>query len=222
MYLGGLSLSPDEGFTARTSLYLVPDILLSSYTDGQWNGKLGDFSVNLSSQFMIQAAVGEELLTGPDFTAWVFGAMAEVGRGGLTLTLGYTANGSDDDCQTPYGMWPGYTNMIIGVFDRAAEQTLLFGAAYDFGHVGVDGLSLTTLAALDTHIADDLLLWNEYDFIATYDFSAIESLPHWLSPLSFNAQYALLQNEYPGGSSNVENELRLILNYEVKSTGRDL
>ena len=35
-------------------------------------------------------------------------------------------------------MWPGHTNMIIGVFDRAGEQALLLGAAYDLGHVGID------------------------------------------------------------------------------------
>lgn len=222
MYLGGLALSPDDDITARTSLYVVPNILLSSYTDAQWTGQMEDYGLDLSSQFMIQTGVGDELLTGPDFTAWVFGIKGDVSRGGLTLTAGYTANGSDDDWQTPYGMWPGYTNMVIGVFDRAQEQTLLLAAAYDFGHIGLDGLNFTTMVALDTHVADDLPMWNEYDFIASYDLSAIEGLPRWLSPLSLDAQCALLQKDYPGGTSNVEDELRLILNYELKSAGRDL
>lgn len=222
MYLGGFALTPNDDIKARTSLYVVPDILLSSYTDGQWTGKFDGYDFSLSSQFMIQTGVGEELLTGPDFTAWVFGIMGDVSRGGLTLSAGYTANGSDDDWQTPYGMWPGYTNMIIGVFDRAEEQTLLLSAGFDFGHVGLDGLNLTTMVALDTHVADDLPLWNEYDFIASYDLSAVDGLPRWLSPLSFNAQYALLQKDYSGGSGYVEDELRLILNYEIKSTGKDL
>lgn len=222
MYLGGLALSPNEDIKARTSLYVVPDILLSSYTDGQWSGAHGGFDFNLSSQFMIQTGVGDELLTGPDFTAWVFGIMGDVSRAGVTLTAGYTANGSQNEWQTPFGMWPGYTNMIIGVFDRAEEQTLLLGASYDFGHVGLDGLSFTTLAALDTHVADDLPLWYEYDFIASYNLSAVEGLPHWLSPLSLNAQYALLQKDFPGGSSYTEDELRLILNYEISTTGKDL
>ena len=48
MYLGGLALSPDDDIKARTSLYVVPDILLSSYTDGQWNiGEHGGFSFDL-------------------------------------------------------------------------------------------------------------------------------------------------------------------------------
>lgn len=222
MYLGGLALAPNEDTMARTSLYVVPDILLSSYTDAQWKGELGGNGLNLSSQFMIQTGVGDALLTGSDFTAWVFGIMGEVSRAGVTLTAGYTANGSQEDWQTPYGMWPGYTNMIIGVFDRAEEQTLLLGAEYDFGHVGIDGLSFTALAALDTHIADDLPAWYEYDFIASYDLSVIDGLPHWLSPLSLNAQYALLQKDFPGGGGYVEDELRLILNYEITATGRDL
>ena len=106
--------------------------------------------------------------------------------------------------------------------DRAGEQTLLLGAAYDLGHVGIDGLTLSTLVAIDTHVAEDLPMWSEYDFIASYDLSAIDSLPHWLSPLSLNAQYALLQSDDPDGDSNLSDELRLILNYELKSSGKDL
>ena len=112
--------------------------------------------------------------------------------------------------------------MVIGVFDRAEEQTVLISAAYDFGQIGMHGLTFTTMAAIDTHIADDQPRWTEYDFLASYNLSAVDSLPHWLSPLSFNAQYALLQKDYPGGGSYTENELRLILNYEMKRTGTDL
>jgi hypothetical protein len=222
MYLGGLALAPSDDLKARTSLYVVPDILLSSYSDGGWSGQFDGFSLNISGQFMIQTGIGDELLTGPDFTPWVAGIKADVSRGGLTLTAGYTANGSNDDWQSPYGMWPGYTNMVIGVFDRAGEQTLLLGAAYDLAHVGIDGLTLSTLVAIDTHVAEDLPMWSEYDFIASYNLSAIDSLPHWLSPLSLNAQYGLLQSDEPDGDSNLSDELRLILNYELKSTGTDL
>jgi hypothetical protein len=108
------------------------------------------------------------------------------------------------------------------VFDRAEEQTLLLTAAYDFGHIGIHGLTFTTMAAIDTHIADDLPRWTEYDFLASYDLSAIDGLPQWLSPLSLNAQYALLQKDYPDGSGYTEDELRLILNYEIKTTGKEL
>jgi hypothetical protein len=222
MYLGGLAFSPDGGIKARTSLYVVPDILLSSYSDGQWSRQFDSYSVTLSGQFMIQTGIGGELLTGPDFTPWVAGIKADVSRGGLTLTAGYTANGSDDDWQSPYGMWPGYTNMMVGVFDRAGEHAVLLGAAFDLAHAGLDGLKLGTLAALDTHVGQDLAMWNEYDFIASYDLSAIEGLPRWLSPLSLKAQYGLLHREEPDGSSNLPDELRLILNYELQTTGKDL
>ena len=221
MYLGGLALSPSDDIKARTSLYVVPDILLSSYTDGEWQGQYGGFSLDLSGQFMIQTGIGNELLTGPDFTPWVAGIKADVTRGGLTLTAGYTANGSNDDWQSPYGMWPGYTNMVIGVFDRAEEQTVLLGASYDLGHVGIDGFNVSTLVALDTHVAQDLAMWSEYDFIASYSLAAIDGLPHLLSPLSLDAQYALLQSDKPG-NNYLSDELRLILNYELKATGKDL
>ena len=118
-------------------------------------------------------------------------------------------------------MWPGYTNMVIGVFDRAEEQTVLLGASYDLGHVGIDGFNVSTLVALDTHVAQDLAMWSEYDFIASYSLAAIDGLPHLLSPLSLDAQYALLQSDKPG-NNYLSDELRLILNYELKATGKDL
>ena len=223
MYLGSLTLTPDDDIKARTSLYLVPNILTSSYTDGHWNlGEHHGLSFDLSSQFMIQSGTGRERLTGPDSTAWVFGIMGDVTRGGLTLTAGYTANGSDNSWQAPYGMWPGYTNMLIGVFDRAGEQAVLLGAAYDFTHLGIPGLNVSVQTALDTHVAEDQPMWSEYDFMADYDLSAIENLPHWLSPLSLRAQYALLQSDGRESGSNLSEELRVILNYELKSTGKDL
>lgn len=221
MYLGGLTFSPNEQIKARTSLYVVPNLLASSYSEGQW--ALGQFdgnSINLSSQFMIQTGIGDELLT--DSTSWVFGVMGDVTQGGLTLTAGYTANGSDEDWQSPYGMWPGYTNMVIGVFDRAGEQAVLLGAAYDLAHIGMEGLNVSVQAAIDTHVADGLPKWSEYDFTADYDFSAIHNVPRWMAPMSIRAQYALLQSDDTDGDGNLSGEVRLILNYELKSKGKNL
>lgn len=132
----------------------------NSILDGQRAGQFDRYGLNLSSQFMIPTNGGDELPTGPDFTVWVFGVMGDASLGGLKLTAGYTLNGSQDDSQTPYGNWSGYKGMIIEELHRAEEQTLLLGAAYEFHHPGVDGLSFTALAPIDTHVADDLPLWD--------------------------------------------------------------
>ena len=223
MYLGSLSFSRDEDFKAQSSLYVIPNLLVSSYSDAKLTVGQGNHSrFNLSGQFMIQSGIGEQLLTGTDFESWVFGIKGDIIRGGLTLTAGYTANGSDDDWQAPFGAWPGYTNMIIGVFSRAREQALLLGASYDLADLGIEGLNVGVNAALDTAVAQDLPTWSEVDFNAGYSLSSVSGIPDWLSPLSFRTYFALLQSDYPGGSSNLSNELRLMLNYEVQSRGRDL
>jgi hypothetical protein len=223
MYLGGLTFSHQDGFTAQSALYVVPNLLASSYSDAKLTvGQDNSNHFSLSGQFMIQTGIGEELLTGPNFESWVFGIRGDIIRGGLTLTAGYTANGSDDDWQSPFGMWPGYTNMIIGVFSRANEQALLLGASYDLADLGIEGLNAGVSTALDTDVAQELPTWSEVDFNASYSLSSVDNVPDWLSPLSFHAYFGLLQSDYPGGGSNLSNELRLMLNYEVQSSGKDL
>lgn len=222
MYLGGITLSPTEDVGASTSFYIVPNLLASSYSDGSWSLDLsGGSLLKLSGQFMIQTGIGEELLTGPDFTPWVLGIMANYTRHGLTLTVGYTANGSDDTWQAPYGMWPGYTNMLINEFNRAGEQAILLGASYDFADVGAAGLTAGLSVAVDTVVDDGLPMWTEYDLSAAYSFSSTGGLPAWLSPLSLSAQYGILQSRERDGETEMSDQLRLILNYEIKAAGNE-
>lgn len=223
MYLGEILLAPSADVDARTALYVVPNLLASSYSDGSWRLDLaGRSQLTLQGQFMVQTGIGEELLTGPDFTSWIIGLMADVSHGGLTLTAGYTANGTNDTWQAPYGMWPGYTNMLINEFNRAGEQAILLGASYDFADVGVAGLTAGLSVAVDTVVDDDLPMWTEYDLSAAYSLSSAGGLPEWLSPLSLSAQYGILQSRERDGRTEMSDQLRLILNYEIKGTGSDL
>lgn len=232
MYLGGLSFSAHQGIQAQTSLYVVPNLLASSYSDAQWNvGLAGADRLTLSGQFMVQSGIGDELLTGPDFHSLMAGLLGEFTHDNVTLTAGYTANASNQEWQYPYGNWPGYTNMVIGSFSRAGEQAVLLGASYDMSAFGLKGLTLGAQAAVDTHVAQDLAMWKEYDFSANYSLSAISNAPHWMEPFSLEADYAILQSNNVGPQSDVTNdipvrlnsdELRIILNYELQLNGRNL
>ena len=129
MYLGGLVFEPNDNLVARTSLYVVPNLLASSYSDGGWTlAPSDDTKLKLSAQFMIQSGIGDELLTGPGFEAWVGGLKGDFTYGPLTLTAGYTFNGEDDNWRSPYGSWPGYTSMIVKDFNRAEEQAVLLAS----------------------------------------------------------------------------------------------
>ena len=112
--------------------------------------------------------------------------------------------------------------MLINDFDRAGEQALLLGASYDFKEIGLNGLSAGALAATDTVVRAGQPKWTEYDLSASYSLSAIGTLPNWLSPLSFSAYYAILHSHDPDGKDDPSDQLRLILNHELKATGKDL
>jgi hypothetical protein len=231
MYLAGLSTAHDEKLKLKTSLYVVPDVLVSSYSDAQWmTGQEDGNHVKLTAQFMIQSGIGEELLTGPDFVSSMVGVLGEVKHSNFTLMAGYTANLTENDWQYPYGDWPGYTNMLIGLFARGTEQAVLLSAAYDFSGP-LEGLTLNAQAAFDTYIAAGRTSWNEYDFYADYQLSAVPNVPKWLEPVSLGARYAYLHTMDNDTDTDISDEtpvtpnsheFRAIVNYEVKFHGSQL
>jgi hypothetical protein len=227
MYLGGLEFSPLENLKARTSLYVVPDLLASSYSDAVWTMPLlEDTKLRLSGQFMVQGAVGEENMS-EEVDAWIGGIKGDVIWNGLTLTAGYTHAGEDNDWQSDYGSWPGYTGMIVKDFNRANEQALLLGASFDFATVGAEGLVFTAAMATDLEIGEnaagkDQDEWTEYDFTADYRLSALAGDLEWLAPLWLRARYALVEVDDTDGTDFQIDDFRIILNYELQFTGSDI
>lgn len=223
MYLGGLDYAPADGLEVRSSLYAVPDLLVSSYSDAAWRAGLGqDARVQLAGQFMVQSAIGDALLTGHGFEAWIAGIKGDLTYRGLTLTAGYTANGTNDSWEAPYGTWPGYTNMLVHPFDRAGEQALLLGAAYDFAGLGAPGLSVSASAAIDTQIDSSLAKRDEYDFAAGYRLDALNGVQSWLSPLWLNTSFSLVDTCNTDGTHDQLRDFRIILNYDVKLSGSEI
>lgn len=221
MYLASLELAAGPDATLRSSAYLIPNVLASSYSDGSWTLEVaGDVRLHLAGQFMIQGGVGDELLTGPGFRPWIAGTKGALDIQGLTLTAAFTVNGTDDEWQAPYGVWPGYSHMLIKNFYRAGEQAVVAGMALDGAAVGMEGFSVSVRAAFDTAIDAGEPTWREYDVSARYGFAALSSAPDWLAPLDFEAHYGWLDILNTDNSRDHTSELRLILNYELAFTGR--
>lgn len=232
MYLGGLEFSPIEELKARTSLYVVPDLLASSYSDAVWTHPLmEDTKLRLSGQFMFQSGIGDDRLAEPDYEGWIGGIKGDVIYGGLTVTAGYTFagdfSGDEDNWQAPYGSWPGYTGMIVKDFNRTEEQALLLGASFDFAQVGLEGLVFTAAAAFDMSVGqstsgEDLPEWNEYDFTADYRFTSLDGDLAWLAPLWLRARYAHVDSENADGTGDQLDDFRIIVNYEMQFNGSDI
>jgi hypothetical protein len=220
LWLGGLEIDPAENLKMRASLYVVPDLLASSYADAAWTTPIGDdASLRLSGQFMYQGGVGSDLLMGCNCDTWVGGAKADLIFGGLTLTGGYTQTSEEFDYQAPYGSWPGYTGLIVKDFDRAGEKAVLAGFAYDFADLGAEGLVFNSLAAWDLDVNNPDPEFNEYDFTLDYRLSALEGDWEWLAPLWLRARYAHVDI---GGDDDNLDDFRVIVNYEWQFKGKDL
>lgn len=220
MYLGGLDIAASQDLRLRSSAYAVPDVLASFYSDLRWTLPLADdMRLRLSGQFMVQGGIGAELLTGPGFRPWIAGVRGDLDLHGVTLTAGYTANETDDEWNSPYGVWPGYTHMQIKNFYRAGERAVLFGAGLDGAAIGADGLNLLAAAAIDTAIGEGQPSWREYDATAQYRLAGLGPLPVWLSPLQLEARYGYLDLCETDGSHEHTSELRVVLDYQLQFTG---
>ena len=220
MWLGGLEFTPIDDLKFRTSLYAVPDLLASSYSDAVWTTPTGaDSKLRLSGQFMYQGGIGDDLLMECSCDTWAAGAKGEMILGKLTLTAGYTQISDEFNYQSPYGSWAGYTSMIVKDFNRAGEKALLLGLSYDFADLGAEGLVFTSLAAFDLDVDNDVPKWNEYDFTLDYRLSTLEDTDWaWLSPLWLRARYAYVDI----GDDDDLNDFRIIANYEIQFQGNDL
>lgn len=220
MYLATLEAMPLEGLKLRSSAYAVPNVLASSYSDARWRVPLsGDLSLDLAGQFMVQGGIGSELLTGPGFRPWVAGVEGTVGYRGLTFSGGYTANGTDDEWNAPYGVWPGYSHMLIKNFYRAGEQAVLLGAGLDGSLLGLDGFTLLARAAIDVTIGEGQDSWQEYDVTASYSLAGVPPEWSWVAPVALLARYGRLESEAADGSGGHTDQLRLEINYQLQFTG---
>lgn len=226
MWLGGVNYAPENGPRIRVSGYSVQDILTSGYGDVAWSHSISDdIDVNLRGQFMVQGSNGANRLTGASFSTWVAGVGLDFSWKELTLLASYTQTAATAPYRNPYGLWPGYSNMMIRQFHRANEGAFTTGARLDFAGINLPGLAFVANITLGNGAVDPatrapLSTDREYDFTLDFLFadSAID-FPDWLRPLWIRARSATLNRIEDGVVSTIR-DFRVILNYEWKLGGR--
>jgi len=143
--LVGVRLTPIEGLRLDLSEQYGVNTFNTVYGEAEYVLPLSeDWKLKLGAQFTDQRAVGSALLApagGKKFWSTQAGGVRVQGvYSDLTLTFAFSLTGAGNTIQTPWGSFPGYLSMIDQDFDRARENAILIGAAYDFKAL-VQGLS---------------------------------------------------------------------------------
>jgi hypothetical protein len=200
-----------QGFSIGAINYFVKDVINIAYAEADYVWRVGpDLTLTLGAQFTDQRSAGDDLLTGSAFDTQVGGASLALSYAGATLTLAFSSTSAGADVQSPFGSYPGYVSLMERDFNRAGEDAWLVGLAYDFGRLGLPGLSAFFNFARGTGARDPTTgqpRSNEREFDLTVDYRVTKK--GWLEGLWLRLRGAILEE---GGST--QTEIRLILNYE--------
>ncbi len=137
-----IAIQPWKGLSIEAIDYFVPDVINIAYAEVGYVGSLSpELSLVLAAQLTNQRSVGDDRLTGAGFDTWVGGPKTTLRSAGAAVILAVSTTSSGTDIRSPFGTYPGYVSLIDRNFNRASEDAWLVGLAYDFGRLGVSGLS---------------------------------------------------------------------------------
>jgi hypothetical protein len=210
--LVGLLYSPAQALSLGLYGGVVPDVGTSLYgmLDRTWT--LSDeLKLRLVLQHTRQTSHGDHLLTGRRFRTRLEAGYLATSCRNATLTLGFSTAGSERSIRGFFGSKPSPLSLMINDFDRAQEDAWLVGLAYDFSRVGLEGLSgfVNYARGNDAHADDGSKLPDQEELDVTLDYRFQRAR---LKGLWLRARGAF-GRERDGGDT--QNELRLILNYDL-------
>lgn len=181
------------------------------YAAGKANWHLTkELGFRISGQYIDQRSVGEELAG--DFSTYALGAQAATSYRGALLTLACTTTDEGGETRNPFGGHPSPISLMIKDFNRAGEDAWLVGLSYDFGRIGLDGLScFGRYAHGNTPDSGAVASLDQEELDLTVDYRFKKGL---LKGFWLRARGAHLDQKGPNGqdASNV----RLIFNYDLQ------
>jgi hypothetical protein len=216
VYVAGANFK-DAGLSIGAIDYYSDDIINIFYSETKFSLPIVDrLSLRFGAQYTDQRSTGDDLLTGKPFSTDQFGLKVELALGPALLTtartitaIGTLTDGkSGTDIRSPWGGYPGYTAVQIENFYRAGEDATLLRAAYNFPRV--TGLSIYGLWAKGStpHVANQYAQ-TEYDLNLQWVAGT-----RMLKGLTLLARYGHVAQGGP--SDQHENELRLVLYYQLR------
>lgn len=166
---------PVAGLSLALMDYYVQDFVNTGFAQAEYDFRQPKNIPNwvIGANVIDQRSVGADLLTGNTFQTYQASAKLQMSYAGWTLFAAGSITGNDSKINSPFGTKPNYTDMQQVSFDNAGEKAIGGSAAYDFGQLGLSGVSAgawythgwgainpTTNLAIANR--DELDLWIQY------------------------------------------------------------
>jgi len=170
----GGALFSFKDFSIGAINYFTPDIINIFYSEAKylWHPVDG-LGVHFAVQYTSQRSVGDNLLTGSSFNVHTLGGRIDTSYWGAVLSAAFTSTSKGAAMISPWGGYPGYTDMMISDFDQAGEDTFSISLSYDFKRLGLEGLSGYVSYAWGRHLinpSNGSPLPNQREFDVTLDY----------------------------------------------------
>jgi len=206
---------PVTGLSLAAMDYNVQDFVNTAFGQAEYDFKLPKGVPNwiVGANVIGQQSIGANLLTGMPFETYQASAKAQMEYAGWTLFVAGSVTGQESKLFSPYGTKPNYTDMQQSSFDNANEKAIGGSLAYDFGTLGLPGLSA---GAWYTHG------WDAIDPGTNMGIPNRNELDLWIQyrptegPLKgfrLKTQYANLWQQ--GNVRETQPEFRFIVDYTV-------
>lgn len=186
--------------------YYSEDIINIGYLEAKVEIPVGaDWKMRFAAQVADQRSVGDELLTGGDFSAQQFGVKAELAAGQALFTTAVTSNSGDADMRNPWSGYPGYTSSQVQDFNRDGETAFLVRAGYEFE--SVKGLGAYALGVFGTN-PDEAGLSRQDEYDLNLQWTPPEGV---MKGLALRLRYGIVEQH--GGGADTLTDFRVICNY---------
>jgi len=187
--LGGLVYTAIQGLKLQLWDYYAHDMWNDIYLRADYTRDLNDTLTLFSNvRYLDRQDVGDKIIGSLD--TYMSGIRCGLKAYGATLSLAYAKNG-DQQILRPWGHDLAIS-IQVHVADRAEEEAWRPGLKYDFGEIGLKGLSGWVIYGVfntpdsGANASPDR---DEIDFNLQYDFS------DFLKGLSVRARYALIDED---------------------------
>ena len=140
---GMVKYRPFAGFSTAFMDYYVQDSVNTAFAQAEYSFQLPKNVPQLmvGANVIDQRSVGANLLTGSPFQTYQISGKAQIAYVGWTAFVAGSVTGDESKLFSPFGTKPNYTDMQQVSFDNAGEKAVGGSLAYDFGKLGVAGLS---------------------------------------------------------------------------------